>query len=96
MIEQRRRYARSFHTADWYRTWVNVDDYGDDKYYYDFEEAEKQFREDMDSCVEDVLDKEVQSRVEDAVRDYLQNSKKILNEKNQHLTRRTQKVWCNW
>ena len=71
-------YASSFHTADWYRTWVKVDDYGDDKYYYDFEEAEKQFREDMDSCVEDVLYKEVQSRVEDAVRDYLENGKKII------------------
>ena len=73
--------ASFFHTADWYKTWVNVDDYGDDKYYYDFEEAEEQFREDMDSCVEDVLYKEVQSRVEDAVYNYLKKGKEILDEK---------------
>jgi ferredoxin len=70
--------SSSFHDVYWYDCWISVDDYGDDKYFYDFEEAESQFRDDMDSVVDDVLYNEVQSRVNNITGTYLNAAQNLL------------------
>lgn len=74
-------HARSFCVPDSYNCYVNVDDHDDDKYYYDYEEAEEAFRRDMDSVVSDVLDPEVPKRVDAATSKYLEAARKQLSEK---------------
>lgn len=71
----------SFCVPDSYNCYVNVDDHNDDKYYYDYEEAEEAFRRDMDSVVRDVLNPEVPKRVDAATSEYLEAAKKHLSEK---------------
>lgn len=66
-----------FELSDWYRTYVNVD--GDDKYYYDFTEAEKTFRESIDSAIWDRIEPYVTGWVEAITKEYLDRAKKELS-----------------
>lgn len=62
-----------FAPSDEYRCYVNVD--GDDRYYYDFEEAESTFRERIDSAIWDKIDQYVPQWVEGITKEYLDRAK---------------------
>lgn len=67
--------------VDYYRTWIDVDDDGGDKYYYDFTEAGKEFRQDLDQAVSDVLNRDVESRIQSITAPYLEAAKALLTKK---------------
>lgn len=62
-----------FNISDWYRTYVNVD--GNEKYYYDFTEAEKTFREYIDSAIWDCIEPYVSQYVEAITKEYLERAR---------------------
>lgn len=66
-----------FELSDWYRTYVNVDGY--DRYFYDFTEAEKTFREYIDSAIWDKIDQYVPQWVEGITKEYLDRAKAELS-----------------
>ena len=78
-----------FHNADYYDSWVNTD--GDDRYYYDFEEAEEQFRDDMYYVVEEVINSIAKQRVEEITEDYHKAAKRALAAKMDILQRELKK-----
>lgn len=77
--------------VDTYRSWVTVDDYGGDKYYYDFSEAEEEFRHDIDRALANLLDREVRSRVESVVSLYRQEAEVLLAKKVDYIQKELKK-----
>ena len=68
-----------FHEASYYDSWIDVD--GDDRYYYNFEEAEAELRDDIDRSLECLMPEPVNDRVIGVTQHYHEKAKKILGEK---------------
>lgn len=59
------------HTEDYYRTYIHTD--GEYKHcYYDFAEAEKTFREDIDSAISELIERHISEDVTALTNEYLQ------------------------
>lgn len=78
-----------YHTLDSYRTYVNID--GDDKYYYDFEAAERELRDDMDYIMSEIMERLVPQLIESATDKYCSRAERLLKEKVDLLQRELKK-----